>query len=282
MKNSKLVMVFVLMLISNVMLNAQSEDKEGCSDHPLFNRMTGFYLQDCVFKEFNAYQFTIENSTGEDAKKQIVEGKYFELYYQIKEGDKEPSALQIFRNFENALKLIKATIVAKLIQDGNSYSFITAKVTKSNLETWIAILAQGAYYQLFIVEKEIMVQVIQANEMLSALIDNGYIALDILFDTGKSTIKPESQAIVDEIYTLLNTNPTLKVSIEGHTDNVGNAADNKSLSEARAKAIFDALAAKGIKKERLSSSGWGQEKPVADNRTEEGRAKNRRVEIVKK
>lgn len=127
-----------------------------------------------------------------------------------------------------------------------------------------------------------MVQSIQASDMIAALNTDGYIALDILFDTGKSTIKSESQALVDEIYTLLNTNPDLKVSIEGHTDNVGDAASNKKLSEARAKAVMDALIAKGIKKERLSSVGWGQEKPVADNRTEEGRAKNRRVEIVKK
>jgi OmpA-OmpF porin, OOP family len=75
---------------------------------------------------------------------------------------------------------------------------------------------------------------------------------------------------------------TLKISVEGRTDNAGDAASNKVLSDNRAKAVMEALVAKGIDKTRMSFVGWGQEKPVADNRNEEGRAKNRRVEIVKK
>ena len=74
----------------------------------------------------------------------------------------------------------------------------------------------------------------------------------------------------------------LKISIEGHTDNVGDAVSNKKLSDSRAKSVMDALIARGIDKTRMSAKGWGQEKPVADNRTEDGKAKNRRVEIVKK
>jgi outer membrane protein OmpA-like peptidoglycan-associated protein len=80
---------------------------------------------------------------------------------------------------------------------------------------------------------------------------------------------------------MLQKNPDVKVSIEGHTDNFGNIASNKTLSENRAKAVMDALIAKGISKTRLSSKGWGSTKPVADNATEEGKAANRRVEIVK-
>jgi len=87
---------------------------------------------------------------------------------------------------------------------------------------------------------------------------------------------------VDQIFELLNSDPALKISIEGHTDNVGDAAANKKLSNERAKSVMDALIAKGVDKTRLSFIGWGQEKPVADNRTDEGKAKNRRVEIVKK
>jgi OmpA-OmpF porin, OOP family len=89
-------------------------------------------------------------------------------------------------------------------------------------------------------------------------------------------------AMVDEIYELMNSNPSLKISIEGHTDNVETPESNKTLSDARAKAVLNAIVSKGISKARMTSVGWGQEKPVADNRTEEGRAKNRRVEIVKK
>jgi outer membrane protein OmpA-like peptidoglycan-associated protein len=89
-------------------------------------------------------------------------------------------------------------------------------------------------------------------------------------------------ALVDEICQLMSSNPSLKISIEGHTDNVGTPESNKALSDERAKAVLAAIVLKGISNSRMTAVGWGQEKPVADNRTEEGRARNRRVEIVKK
>jgi outer membrane protein OmpA-like peptidoglycan-associated protein len=100
-------------------------------------------------------------------------------------------------------------------------------------------------------------------------------------ETGKADIKPESQNIVVQIAEMLKANPDLKVSIEGHTDNTGTAAGNKTLSDARAKAVMKAVAAGGVEAGRLSAKGWGQEKPLADNRTDEGKTKNRRVEVVK-
>jgi outer membrane protein OmpA-like peptidoglycan-associated protein len=286
MKNAALLMIFALCILVSPKLKAQTEDADGCSDYPMFSRMPGFKIGECQLKDFDGFKFRISNSSGDDAKFETVEGKYYYYSYTLSDDLKEEgkifSGLQIFRNFENAFRQIKMTIVAKVVDPGNSYSFITASGIKNNMETWINLEAGDNYYYLTIVEKEQMKQVIQANEMFDALNKNGFIALDILFDTGKATIQPESQPIVDEIYNLMNTNADFNVSIEGHTDNVGNAADNKTLSEARAKSILDALVSKGIKKERLSSIGWGQEKPVADNRTEEGRSKNRRVEIVKK
>jgi outer membrane protein OmpA-like peptidoglycan-associated protein len=81
---------------------------------------------------------------------------------------------------------------------------------------------------------------------------------------------------------LLKQNSALKVSIEGHTDNTGTPAGNKTLSEQRASAVMAAIAKQGVATSRMSAVGWGQQKPVADNRTEAGRAKNRRVELVKK
>jgi outer membrane protein OmpA-like peptidoglycan-associated protein len=87
---------------------------------------------------------------------------------------------------------------------------------------------------------------------------------------------------VAEIAGMLKSAPALRIAIEGHTDNVGQAAANKSLSERRAKSVMEAIVAAGIDAKRLSAAGFGQEKPVADNRSEDGRAKNRRVELVKK
>jgi len=275
--------IIFLMLTISVTVKAQDSDAEGCTDYPMFNRMPNFNITECQLKDFDAFKFRVSNSSGDDATFETIEGKFFfYTYAQNSEEEKIISALQIFRNFENAFKQIKATIVAKVVEAGNSYSFITAKVTTGNMETWINLEASENYYYLTIIEKELMTQVIQANEMLNALNSDGFIALDILFDTGKSTIKEESQPIIDQIFELLNSNSDLNVSIEGHTDNVGTPESNKTLSDSRAKAVLTALTSKGIDKTRLSSVGWGQEKPVADNRTEDGKAKNRRVEIVKK
>ena len=118
--------------------------------------------------------------------------------------------------------------------------------------------------------------------MREELNKTGFVALYINFETGKADIKPESQKIVDQVAEMLKSDDSLNVSIEGHTDNVGTAAFNKTLSANRAKSVMNAIVARGIEKSRLSAKGWGQEKPVGDNKTEEGRAMNRRVEIEKK
>jgi len=123
---------------------------------------------------------------------------------------------------------------------------------------------------------------VTASDMLAALNKSGRIALYINFDTGRATIKPESEKTIDEIASLLLDNPELQLSIEGHTDNVGSPASNKALSIERAQTVMAAVVGKGIVASRLTAVGWGQEKPIAANRSEEGRAKNRRVEIVKK
>ena len=135
---------------------------------------------------------------------------------------------------------------------------------------------------LNVMEMESMKQDVTATAMLEALNKDGFVTLNILFETGKSTIQKESLPIVEQVHQLLILDANLKISIEGHTDNVGTPASNKKLSNDRAKSVTDALVAKGIDRARLSFAGWGQEKPVADNGNEEGRAKNRRVEIIKK
>ena len=111
--------------------------------------------------------------------------------------------------------------------------------------------------------------------------DGKFITYGITFDVGKSTIKPESMGEINRIVKLMTDNPDLKFSVEGHTDSTGNEASNQTLSEARSNAIVDKLVELGIAADRLSASGKGQSSPIADNGTDEGRAKNRRVEFVK-
>ncbi len=108
-----------------------------------------------------------------------------------------------------------------------------------------------------------------------------FITYGITFDVGKSTIKPESMGEIKRIVQLMTEKPDLKFSVEGHTDNTGTAEGNQKLSEERSKAIVDKLVEMGIAADRLTSSGKGQNSPIADNNTDEGRAKNRRLEFVK-
>ncbi len=110
--------------------------------------------------------------------------------------------------------------------------------------------------------------------------DGKIIANGIRFDVNKTTLRPESMGPINKIYKLMTKKPELKFSIEGHTDSDGDDASNQTLSEGRAKVVMDKLVEMGISKDRLSSKGWGESKPIAGNDTPEGKANNRRVEFV--
>jgi outer membrane protein OmpA-like peptidoglycan-associated protein len=103
---------------------------------------------------------------------------------------------------------------------------------------------------------------------------------DIYFDFNSYEMLPESMIVIDEFYQFLIENPSLKISIQGHTDNIGSEQDNLILSDNRAHAVFDHLVKRGISIDRLSYKGFGESKPVESNNTEDGRARNRRTEFV--
>jgi outer membrane protein OmpA-like peptidoglycan-associated protein len=107
-----------------------------------------------------------------------------------------------------------------------------------------------------------------------------YSAQNILFLFASSTLSPSSYKPLNELIHVLNENPLLKLKIEAHTDSIGTAENNQRLSENRAKSVADYLLKKGISSERLTWFGLGETKPIADNSTEKGRAKNRRVEFI--
>jgi OmpA-OmpF porin, OOP family len=154
-------------------------------------------------------------------------------------------------------------------------------------EIWVEAYVnpnQGGPYYLTVVEKkalEVKASLLPAEEMKKELDAKGHVALYINFDFDKADIKPESQPIVDQIVKLLKDNPGLNLAVEGHTDNIGTPSYNKQLSDARAKSVVLALTAQGIEARRLKAVGYGQDKPIADNSNDDGRAKNRRVELVK-
>ena len=102
----------------------------------------------------------------------------------------------------------------------------------------------------------------------------------VLFDFNKSTLQPASDAVLQPVVKLMASDKALKLEVQGHTDNVGNDAYNQTLSEARAKSVVAWLTAHGVAADRLTARGYGKTKPVADNGSDDGRARNRRVEIA--
>jgi OOP family OmpA-OmpF porin len=139
-------------------------------------------------------------------------------------------------------------------------------------------------YWLTVVEKKALpmtASVLPATEMKKALDATGHVALYLNFDTDQATLKPDAQATIAQIISLLTQNPNLKLAVQGHTDNAGSPQHNQELSEARARTVVANLTAQGIAAERLQAAGFGQTKPLADNATEASKAKNRRVELVK-
>jgi outer membrane protein OmpA-like peptidoglycan-associated protein len=132
-------------------------------------------------------------------------------------------------------------------------------------------------------EKEID-QVLQANAdgWTDQINQTGKVSIyGINFDTAKATVRPDSEPVLNELLALLQKQPEWYMLVAGHTDNAGTDVVNLPLSRQRSEAVIAWLVAKGIDKTRLTPAGFGSRKPLADNGSEEGRAKNRRVDLVK-
>ncbi|MBP1628887.1 MAG: OmpA/MotB domain protein [Holophagaceae bacterium] len=254
---------------------AQEPDAEGCRDHPLLSRFPGFRIQRCTQHAFSTHAFLM-------GRKEVpVEGRYTEIMYALNEGAKAPAPVAVHRNIQNALARIGGVQVGNN-GEGDQYY----KVAKDGAEVWVHVNAVIAeQYLLRIVEKGEMKQevVADAAALGAGIKAEGRIAVyGILFDTGRSEIKPGSEVALQEIAKLLKGQPALRLHVVGHTDNVAGLELNMKLSRARAEAVVAALTGSyGISSARLIPHGIGPIAPVASNDKEAGRAKNRRVELVK-
>lgn len=290
MRNAKpaaMLSIATLLLIALLPALVRAQDEEGgpkAKDAPYFSGMPAYKIIDGADKKFDDYRFW----NGTDCA--TVEGRVFFRAYTLKEDAEAASELQISRNYANAVRNMGGTVVFEGVCEGSDcaencgYRMMVGKASKGGNEVWIEVVPfnDGNDYYLTIVAVEAMKQEVTAGAMLEALNRDGRVALYINFDTGKATIRPDSEPVIAQITAMMKANPSLELSVEGHTDDVGDAKSNQTLSENRAKAVVAALVAKGVEAKRLGSAGFGQNKPVADNATEEGRAKNRRVELVKK
>lgn len=253
-------------------------DASGSKDPPQFTRMPGFHIYRYDELDFDRYEFPVGSG-----KSQAVEGRHIYVDYYANEGIKVPSGLQILRNYKNAAGAIGGKTVYEF-EDGGT-QFATLRVAKDGTETWAFIEApSNGMYKIHIVEKQSMKQEVVANaeSLAGSINETGKAAVyGIYFDTGKSEIKPASEPAVNEIARLLKGDPKLKLYVVGHTDNAGGFESNVKLSQARAASVVGTLVKKhGVASARLVPFGAGPVAPAASNRTEEGRAKNRRVELV--
>ena len=274
--------MLVFLLASSLVTLAQ-QDAQACRDHPLFTRLNNFYIVSCS-QNYNQLELRMSGS-----KTVMKEGNLFSIDYGFNSdaGQKYLSPFQVIKNYENAIIKNGGKMLYKNTNVQDAEIEATFQLSTKEKDYWVKLGNFGGtaneveHFFLYVLEMEPMKQEILASEMMDALNRDGFISLYINFETGKADIEPDSQPIIEQIVEMLKQNTALKISIEGHTDNVGSAKSNQVLSESRAKSVMDAVVEKGIAKNRLSFKGFGDKKPISDNSTEEGRAKNRRVEIVK-
>jgi outer membrane protein OmpA-like peptidoglycan-associated protein len=250
--------------------SAQAKDVKGCADSPLISRFPGSYITSCSQVEDDVFSF--EMGPGKPPKK--IEGKVLNIYYRY---PATTSKEQIVRNLNTAVK-----------SAGYTFDYESSGLDVFNVhmgKTWIHVGISGGnwFNEVFVTETAPTQDVVAtAAELGSGLSGSGHAVINgILFDTGKADVKPESFPALKEVANLLKGNPALKVYVVGHTDNVGSLAANVDLSRRRAAAVMIVLTTQyGIAATRIAAYGDGPYAPVASNHSEDGRALNRRVELV--
>ncbi len=293
----------------------RAADKPGSKDHPLVSRYEGSEIIDYSYEAFDDYQLLIGPAKQSGKAKnpealKPLEGKVTQVTYR---GPADRSALEIFRNYVNELKKNGFTELFSCATDacgGNSFSYTVVTTTpmvgvyqdqryfagrlkRDAGDVFVSLYinhnkasgSKHANIKLDVIEVAPMqtgMVTVDAEAMAKEILKEGHIALyGIYFDTDKADIKPKSKPTLDEINKLLTTNPTLKLVIVGHTDNQGGYEYNMDLSKRRAQAVQNALVSTyKVGATRLQAWGAGYLAPVASNKSEAGRAKNRRVELV--
>jgi OmpA-OmpF porin, OOP family len=274
MRICKLAAVVVFIVFMGATSVWAQQDVEESRDHPLVTRMLGYYIDGYKVEEFAGFDPTVIGG-----KSVHWEGKKYSISYAQKEGAARTSTLQIVRNYQNALKTVGASVL------GFDERRLATELRKGGAMAGVYVEAfnEGRSYEVTIVETQAMRQDVTANAaaMGKDIAATGKTVIyGIYFDTGAAAVKPESEPALTEMTTLLKNSPTLKAYIVGHTDNAGTLDRNLKLSADRADSVVKALIAHGIASGRLKAAGVGPYCPIGLNSSEEGRAQNRRVELV--
>ncbi len=299
--------ILLFFILSDHFLLAEERDYPGSKDHPVLSRYPGCWIDGYSQKEFDEH-FLLLGPVKDvrTAKKKGVEGRVTYIRYQC---PPDRSSLEIYKNYE--LALTKAGFKILYRERADEYSKVLAiwRFLEEVSRVYVGGWEQPSFYisasspdekvfvslfvtiydgkpkvVLSVIESKAMERGLITAEMMEAQIaQTGKVAIySIYFDFDKADIKPDSKPTIEEIAKLLKKNSTLKLYVVGHSDNTGSLEYNMRLSERRAQAVVKELVEKyGVSGERLKGFGVGPLSPVTTNETEEGRARNRRVELVK-
>jgi outer membrane protein OmpA-like peptidoglycan-associated protein len=242
-------------------------------DYRLLGHMPGYVAQPPTAKSFDEYSFP----TADGEVK--IRGKLYSVDYAEpqKKPERQVTTQEIIENYREALKDLSAEF---LRDEGLGAENITARLDDHGQTVYVFVNVSRV---VAVEEKpfQMTVQPPTADAMKDKLDKDGHIALYVNFDFAKATLKPDAAPTIAQIVALMKSNPDLKAEIDGHTDGIGGHDYNMKLSKDRAASVVAAVVAGGIDGSRLTSAGFGPDKPIASNDTDEGRAKNRRVELVK-
>lgn len=281
---------FIFIVSSWIHTVSFSQTEQSKLNHPLVSGPVGYdSANEASVKEFDTFTSGLageficnskdkkcDNSVpGFMAGKFIAEGKVTRLTYV---NLKNPASdLAILRSYEHIFKQLGGIkLTSDLAPVKGTHLFYVDRV-----KTWMILDNVSPKVYLTFLEQKSFEQIVTAGQLADQINKQGFVNLNVNFVTNKSLIKDGDKLAINEVVALLKEDPKLRLSVEGHTDNVGNAAANKTLSQARSDSLVAYIVAAGISANRLVARGFGSESPISDNRTDEGKAKNRRVELVK-
>jgi outer membrane protein OmpA-like peptidoglycan-associated protein len=279
--------IYSIIILITFILCTTDHFAQEIPEHPIIKPFPKSVLAESMSKynKFDEFEFVVLDKQTKKKEKVKVKGQYWKLLYEVRtpDGDrvKDISTVEFFENYKNAAFKKGGEI---LFEDrGNLY----VRIPKADGgKTWCKVNTNAGLGQIYlnIIDEEGFKQSLTfgADELKKALDADGKVILHgILFDLDRATLKQESEKQLNPMVTLMIRHPELKLEIQGHTDNQGKDDYNMNLSKNRAETVSSYLKLFGINKNRLVTKGFGESRPIASNDTEEGRAQNRRVELIK-